>query len=193
MIRNLIGLTITALFLTGCLSPGTVTPTQYYSLAPQVQVDTYETRQETLGVRPISAARPYKQPMVYRDGLYQGQRSELWAENPADVVTRAITDAIIATNRFSDAGNAAEMSRPDFILIGELRQFHEDRSVSPAIASIEVRIEVRQARDKEVLWSETLQARIPMEGSSAGHFAKAMSQALGQVATIAAEAIAACP
>ena len=99
MIRYLIILSI-AVSLSGCLSPGTVSPTQYYSLAPQLQIDTYETRQETLGVRPIVAARPYKQPMVYRDGLYQGQRSESWAENPADFVTRAITDAIRRAKHF---------------------------------------------------------------------------------------------
>ena len=192
MIRYLIILSIT-LSLSGCLSPGTVSPTQYYSLAPQLQIDTYEARQETLGVRPIVAARPYKQPMVYCDGLYQGQRSELWAENPADVVTRAITDAIIATNRFSDAGNAAEMARPDYILIGELRQFHENRSASPSVAEIELRIEVRQARDKEVLWSDTLSVRVSMAGASASDFANAMSQALTQVVTNAAKAIAERP
>jgi ABC-type uncharacterized transport system auxiliary subunit len=189
--RYLFVFCVALLSLSGCLSPGTVTPTRYYSLAPTFAVGTYETHDATLGVRPIVAARPYKQPMVYRDGLYLGNRSEAWSENPADVVTRAITDAIVATNRFGDAGNAAEMARPDYILIGELRQFHENGGASPLIGEIEVRIEVREARDKAVLWSETVYVSAAMEGMGAGALADAMSRALGELATRVADGIAA--
>jgi ABC-type uncharacterized transport system auxiliary subunit len=82
------------------------------------------------------------------------------------------------------------MARPDYILIGELRQFHENRGASPSLGEIEVRIEVREARDKAVLWSETVYVSAAMEGMGADALADAMSRALGELATRVADGIA---
>ncbi len=179
------------LLISGCLTPGELTPTQFFALDPRPEVETFDRGQLTLGIRRLAVARPYKQPMAYREGLDVGFRTrESWAESPDVMVTRAVTDAIIASGRFADAGNASEMNRPSLILTGELRKFHEDRGTTPGAAEIEVRLELRRLQDTEALWAETLHERIEMGGADARAFAAAMSQAVARIAQRAALGIA---
>jgi len=178
--------------LAGCLTTRNVVQTRYYALDPPVSVDPATPLNQTLGIRPLSAARPYKLTMAYLDenhrlGYRQGEE---WAEAPTEVATRAVTDALIALARFSDVGNAAEMARPDLLLTGEIRKFHEDRTVAPAQAQIEVRLELRQARSNTALWADTLRAQAPVQDREAGTLAEAMNQALALIAQEVAAALA---
>jgi len=191
MIRKLLPLA-PALLLAGCLTAGPITATHYYAIDPQLSVAQAQPLDKTLGVRPFTVARPYGLAMAFLDtGHRIGYREHLeWAEKPEDMLTRAVTDAIIATGRFSDVGNAAEMARPDFMLTGHLRKFHENRTVAPAQAAIEIRLELREARGAKALWAATLTSEVPLEDDRAATLAAAMSEAAAQIAQHAATAIA---
>lgn len=176
----------------GCFGARELPAVHQYSLDPQIAVDRFPQVESTLGIRPLATARPYGLSMVYLEGNARLGISELdaWAETPRDVVTRAITDALVAAGRFRDVGNAAAMARPDLLLTGELRKFLENRTVSPRTAEIEVRFELREARGANCLWAETLRVERPLEKQSAAAFAAAMNEAVGQVVSQAATAIA---
>jgi ABC-type uncharacterized transport system auxiliary subunit len=170
--------------LMGCLTPATVTPTQRFMLAPEPVVAEAEPSSLTLGMRPIIPARPYRIPMAYQeeDQRLSFRRNHDWAEEPFLMVTRAILDAVRDTGRFADSGDAADMPRPDLVMTGELRRFHEDRTVAPHLAVIEVRLELRHARNPMALWAETLRETEPLSEDSAAAFAAAMSRALSRLA-----------
>ncbi len=187
---------IAALALTtGCLTAPEIERTRLYALHPEISVQTFDPVDLTLGVRPLLAARPYALPMAFlnEEGQLGYRPRDDWAEPPANTVTRAIMDALIATNRFEDVGNAADMARPDLLLTGELRMFHENRAHTPATAEIEVRLELRPAREPGALWAQTLRHTEALQGDSAPALVQAMNTALAHLAQQAAQAIAAVP
>ncbi|MBI2433564.1 MAG: membrane integrity-associated transporter subunit PqiC [Candidatus Hydrogenedentes bacterium] len=180
------------LVFAGCLSSRSVTPVQLYTLDPKIETKQFDATELTVGVRPLHAARPYGRPMVTSDdGLkLEVQDFSAWAEDPRAYLTRALIDALSATHRFEDAGDASDMSRPDLLLTGELRKFRENRGASPAVAEIEVRLVLREAREKKSVWDEILTARMPLKGDTPAALAEAMDIAVAGIATRAAEAIA---
>lgn len=182
-----------SLVLAGCLTPREVTPVARYALSPTLEVAKSAPTDLSLGMRELKAARPYRQAMVFLDaGSHMGQRAKQeWAERPDEVLGRAILDAVAQSGRFADCGNAAEMARPDLILTGEVRRFEEDRTTSPWTAVVEVRIEIRRARDVGLVWGETLVAREPMAGEAASDAAAAMETAIARVAERVAAGVAA--
>ena len=177
----------------GCLTVRDVERTRHYALRPDIAITEVETLELTLGIRPLFAARPYGLPMARLDGARQlsYRDRDQWAEPPANTVTRALSDAVAAIGRFRDVGNAADMARPDLLLTGELRMFHENSVVTPPSAEIEVRLELRPAREQGALWSETLRETAPMESDSPEAFAAAMNQALSRLIVRAAKSMAA--
>jgi ABC-type uncharacterized transport system auxiliary subunit len=190
MIRRNVWL-LPVLLLAGCLTAPEIVPVRYFAVDPVMNITPAEGSGLTLGVRPLVVARPYKSAMAYRSpSLEIGYRvNEEWAENPGDIVTRAVSDAMVALKRFRDAGNAGDMARPDLIMTGDLRKFVENRETSPGAAEIEVRLELREARGNGALWSATLSAKAPMEGDRARDLAAAMSRAVGRIAEMVAEAV----
>ncbi len=177
--------------LSSCLTAGTISPTRYYAVEPQIEVAAVEQVPCTLGLRALASARPYDTRMAYRDSdLRIGYRDTEWAELPSHVVTRALDDAIDATGRFSDSGNAIDMARPDLMLTGELRRFYEDRGGTPAKAVVELGLEVREARGEAAPWDAIIRAEVPIEGAEASAVAIAMSEAVAQAVREAAAEIA---
>lgn len=181
--------------LPGCLGAGEVALKRQFLVAPEIGALTAAPTPHTLGVRPLSAARPYALNMLYtaEDGALLPYDGVFWAEPPAESFTRALRDAIAKAGRFADVGDAAEMSRPRYLVNGELRAFHEDRSVSPPVARIEARLEMREARADGQVWSGTLTATATLAGEGPSALAKAINIAAGDLATQAAAAIASVP
>ncbi len=174
----------------GCLTTG-YTPIDLYSVAPAVEVAAVASTEQTLGIRPLEAARPYRQRIVYREagyvlGYYENAE---WAELPRDAVTRSLSDAIVATGRFADVGNAADMRAPDFVLTGELRKFDQVRSETPWVAECEIRLELRDPLGRAEGWARTFTVREPLDGRSLPEHAAAMSRAVAAIVNEAAEAI----
>lgn len=180
----------------GCLSPGTLQPTRYYALAPDhAPIRSEHPTGLTLGIRPLLAARPYGLPMAVleADGRLSYREKLEWAEMPDRTVTRAITDLLAASGHFQDVGNAADMARPDLLLTGELRSFHENRGHQPPLAEVEVRVEVRYARHTGTIWAQTLREAEPMADSEPAVFAAAMNRAVTRLATRIAREITSVP
>jgi len=179
-----------AVLTTGCATRSYEPPVQY-ALGPQVEVKAANPTAKTLGIRSLEAARPYRQQIVYRDGLRLGQYANTeWAVLPSDAVTRALTDAIVATGHFADVGAAADMSKPDYILTGQVRKFDLQRDTEPWKAECEVRLEMREALGREAPYGETLSASVPLSSNDVSALPAAMSQAVATIVTEAANAIA---
>lgn len=190
--RAIPGVMLAAILLGGCLTPASVAPTQRFMLSPEPRVVQAEPVPLTMGMRPITPARPYRIPMAYQEEAQRlgFRRNQDWAEEPYLMVTRAILDAVRDTGRFADTGDAADMPRPDLIITGELRRFYEDLTVSPPLAVIEVRLELRHSRNPMALWAETLRETEILSEDNAAGFAAAMNRALTRIAETAAGRLA---
>lgn len=166
-----------------------IEPLSYYTITPNIQVEIGETTTATLGIRPLLSARHYNLAMAYQrdDHILEYRHNAQWAEQPSATITRAIRDTLIATNRFADVGLATEMARPDFLLTGEVRKFHEHITNATSSAELEVRIEIRRARDIDVLLAHTFYSRVPMEESSPEAFAAAIGKALQEMTVALSE------
>lgn len=183
------------LTLGGCLSAGQVAQKRQFLLAPQITATAATPSAHTLGVRPLFAARPYTLNMLYIDDeqALLPYVDVFWAEEPDATVTRALRDAIAQSGRFADVGDAAEMARPQYVLTGEVRKYHEERMATPPQAVVEVRLELREARGAHLVWAQTVSATAPLAGERAQDFANAMTAAVATLATKAATAIAEVP
>ena len=176
----------------GCAT--SYSPPTKYVLESDVQVAAaQQPLDKTLGIRPLVAARPYKQKVVYREsGFVLGEYSTVeWAELPADVVTRILTDAIVATHHFKDVGNAEDLALPDLILTGELRKFDVVRTADPWEAECEVHLELRDTQQPQAVWADTLKKSEPLERNEPAALPSAMSRAVAKIVKQAAEAIVA--
>jgi ABC-type uncharacterized transport system auxiliary subunit len=187
------GLALLGLFMAGCLSPRPIVPITLYSLDPPITVPVTGSSALTLGMRPLEAVEPYRKKMAFLSGEHAlgFRHMEEWAEPPEQVVTRALTDAIAGAGYFIDAGNAVNMAHPDLMLTGTIRKYYEDRTSTPATATLEVGLELRKARGADQLFSEILRIREPMQGDTAADFARAMDTAISKLASTAAERIVA--
>jgi ABC-type uncharacterized transport system auxiliary subunit len=191
--KQVILITVLALALAGCLSARNITPTRHYTVDAKVQVERGKSVEKTLGYRPLEVAQPYERRMAFvAKNHFLGYRErEEWAEKPGETVTRVIADALADAGCFKDVGDASHLARPDLMLTGELRKFHENRTQTPSTAEIEVRLEIREARGNALVWAGTLRAAVPLAGEAkAAAFADAMSEAVSQVAGQAVKAIA---
>lgn len=182
---------ILLLSLQGCLSAPVIQKTLHFSLTPEVTMNQCPPLDFTLGIRPLPNTRVYGLPMAYLDHSFQiGYRvREEWAEQPSIVVTRVVQDAIAATGRFKDSGNAADMVRPDLLMTGELRAFHENRTEEVRVVELTVHFQLRHASVKGLLWSDTLTETVPLESDNALDVARAMNVALERMAVRVARAV----
>jgi len=172
-----------SLLATGCLTTKEFTPTLRYTLAPTIPVTAPgRTSEETLAVRPLESARPYKQNIVYRNGLEIGHYTSVeWAELPADAVGRALRDALLASGRYRDVGSALDLTKPTYILTGQLRKFDLVKDSQPWHAEIEVRLEVREALGRNLVWASTLPVTEPLDKDDIGALPAAMGRAVSRL------------
>jgi len=191
----LTGLLCVSTCLTGCLSPNGAPPPDQFLLQAAPAAPIAEALPVTLGIRELESARPYHLQMAHMeaDGRLNYYQTATWAEFPAAALTRALHEGISKTGRFKDAGMAEQMARPDWMLVGYLNAFHEDRSTTPPQAVVEVRLEMRQARATDLLWSATLRESQPVEGEGPGALAKAMAAAVERLTATAVTQITAVP
>ncbi len=175
----------------GCLRADYV-PTRFYTLTPEIAAPAAAPGEASVGVRTLDAARPYRDRMMYRDeaDALQPYHGVEWAQQPRDAVTTALIDALKASGRFADVGRATDMMGPDFLLLGHIRRFEEDRATSPPEAVVEMALELRDGETRDGVWADSVTARVTMERSGPDALASAMSQAVGQAVEEAAAAIA---
>ncbi len=174
----------------GCARPA-IPPPVRYTIAPEISVETAPSTERTLGVRPVRAPVVYRTPILYTEGFKLREYSQAeWAVRPDHTITRAIIDAIVATGRFQDVGDASNVNRPELILVGDIRAFEIDHDATPREAICEVRLELRETFGTKLLWAGNLAARVPLEEDHISAVPKAMSEAVSRVANNAAAKIA---
>lgn len=178
--------------LHGCATPEYI-PTLHYAITPVLDVPEAEGSESCLAVRALESAPAYRQHVLFRrdDVVLEAYPNAKWAEDPHEAVTRAIMDALIASKRFKDVADAADFPVPTLLLTGKLRRFEELRNAGTRNAFCEVRLELRQAKDRSLLWARTLSAKVPVADPSVEGLARAMSQAVAQIAQQTAQEVAA--
>ncbi len=172
---------LSGVFLAGCLTPSTIVPPKQYILAPDIPVSQSESVGLSLGMRALNTARPYAKPNIAfltEDNLLGYYPDVLWAEQPATVLTRELLDVLDASGAFTDTGDAASMSRPDLVLTGELRKFHEERSGEGSSAVVEIRLELRNPKEAKLLWAETISRSEIIDGSGPEAVSAAMERTI---------------
>ena len=182
-----------AVALSGCLGPREVVGPKTFVIRPAATVQKCPAAlAATLGVRDFSALQQYDRRMAVLEPDYRlGTRpNDTWAETPAAALTRCVTDALVASARFADVGNAFDMARPDTVMTGEVRAFHENRTVTPPVAELELRVELREARSPKVIWAGTLHETEPIAGESSAAFAVAMNAAVERLCAKIASTLA---
>jgi len=175
----------------GCISTPEYVPVRTYVVEPDVAVTQATPIDKSLAVRPLDAARPYRQTVVFRD---QGQvlgyfDNAQWAELPEQVVTRTLLDSLSRTARFRDVGYHTDLRAPDYILTGELRRFDLIKTNEPWTAYVEVRLELRAVLSPDILWAQTLTATEPLGANDVSALPPAMSKAVSAIITKAVEGI----
>lgn len=177
----------------GCATPK-YTPITSFAVEPQINVQKAAKPTDlTLGVRSLETGRAYRQRVAYLDkGLVLGTFDDYeWAELPRDIVTRALMDAVTDTGKFQNVGLAAFMTRPAFTLTGELRRFELNRTTDPWTAEVKATLTLRKSLEPQALWSDTMEASAPLAANDVAALPEAMSKAVGELASRAANAIAA--
>ena len=181
-----ISLLIVCGFLTGCLGARPFIPVRYYSLEPLTDSVPHATQSRTiaLGIQPFTAASRYHERMLYRlseveVNFYEYDR---WVEPPEEMVTRIVADALRASGLFPQVRQVANLQLPAWLLSAVLLRFDEVRGPHLSRAECWLQLELRRARDEQLLWSKTLRAAAPLNGKSAAALATAMTTAVHQIA-----------
>jgi ABC-type uncharacterized transport system auxiliary subunit len=137
-----------------------------------------------LGVRPFTAATRYRDRILYRlseveIGFYEYDR---WVEPPEEMVTRMVGSMVRASGLFRQVVAADNVQLPAWILSAELTRFDEVRLRENSRAECWLRVELRRARDEQLLWSEVISAAVPFAAETPEALAQAMRRAVRQVA-----------
>lgn len=179
-----------ALCVAGCLGARDYAERATYALRPEPSLEKAAPTDLVIGVRPLEGTEAIRDEIAYREEDFRLRYYETarWAEPPADLVTRALKDALAASGRFADVGDSRDL-RPDLLLTGELRVFEELRAADGRFALATARFEVRRTADDSLVWADTPTARIPVEGDGLGALAAAMNRAVAAIVERATAAV----
>ena len=177
---------VVLLLVGGCLGRGDFTPMRYYSIdnLPVTVAPVVRSWPVPLGVRPFTAATRYRDRILYRlspveVGFYAYDR---WVEPPEEMVTRVITAVLSASGLFRQVVTVDTVQLPAWLLSGELIRFDEVRDTGGRRAECWLRVEVQQAHDERLLWTDVLKATELLAAETPEALAQAMSRAVQQVA-----------
>ncbi len=167
-------------------------PMRYFAVYPEIAIERMQATDRTIGMRPLLAGRMHNERMLFvADGnAVDAYPHAAWTDMPRDVVGKALLDALTATHRFRDVGDAADMRSPTYLLTGELRRFEEVRTAGKASALCEVRLELRSFGDRDLIWADAVSATEPMSCEGPAALTEAMTKAVARVARDAASQIA---
>ncbi len=196
-------LVTTTATLSGCLTATTISSARYYTISPTSTVEAVASSGKSLGIRPLIGAKPYKLAMAYtaEDNRLAYYQNAEWADLPATMVNRALTDGLIKLEGFSEVDDAANIARPNFILTGELRRFEADYNRGTPAAVVEIICIIRDTESGASLWQGYVTGETPLpvgEGGESLHsdsslagVAEAMSASVASVVSQACKEIGA--
>ncbi len=200
----LLGLLVTTTAtICGCLTATTISPARYYTITPVTTVKPIASSGRSLGIRPLIGAKPYKLAVAYtaeNNRIAYFQNAE-WADLPATMVNRALTDGLIKLEGFSEVDDAANIARPNFILTGELRRFEADYNRETPAVIVEIICIIRDTESGASLWQGYVTGETPLpqvndgeslhSDASLAEVAEAMSASVASVVTQTCEKIGA--
>ncbi len=154
--------------LSGCLTATTISPARYYTITPTSTVEAIASSGKSLGIRPLIGAKPYKLSVAYtaEDNRLAYYQNAEWADLPATMVNRALTDGLIKLEGFSEVDDAANIARPHFILTGELRRFEADYNREVPAAVVEIICIIRDTESGASLWQGYVTGETPLPGGN---------------------------
>lgn len=164
LLATLLGLGLTA---SGCLTASTISAARFYTITPSPTVAPMASSGKSLGIRPLIGAKPYKLAIAYTNAdnrLAYFQNAE-WADLPATMLNRSLSDGLIKLGAFSEVDDAANMNRPNLILTGELRRFEADYNRETPAAIVEMSCIVRDVESGASLWQGYVSAETPLPPS----------------------------
>ena len=181
----------TVALLTWALScgGGKIPPTRYYTLdlppAPSPQAS---TAQESVAVRPVTAADPFAQDrIVYRPsrhevGFYEYHR---WAADPRESVQSALIEELEASGLFQTVSAYDGRMRPDYLLQARIERLEEVDFESGVKVYVEIAAELVDASTNRVVWTGTGEASgtvgSPEVGAVVAEMSRAVTESLDQI------------
>ncbi len=188
ILTGLSGLLI-ILALGGCRSPR---PTDYYLIRVEPAVPAAEEPLPlAVDVSDVRAPLRYQNRMVfrrgpYRVGFYEHSR---WAALPAEMVRRALIDALNRSGLFDRMELIGQDPRADIFLLAEIVSFDQVIEGDEIRAEFSMILEAIRADTGSAAWSGRFSASVPQEAE--GEPAAAMSAAVAEALTRAIEELAA--
>jgi len=184
IIVNILALLAVSLCLTSCSAMRT-----YYYL---INTDLTVPRSEkclplTVAVNNVRAPSRYQDQMVYRTSEYEVGFYEYshWVEQPAEMVRRALLDALKDSGLFKRVDPIDIVVNPDLTLQSVIVSFDQVVTREGDFAECEFILELLQSNSGNPVWSHDAKARVAQQGR--GKFVAAMSDAVNKAIT---EAIA---
>jgi ABC-type uncharacterized transport system auxiliary subunit len=176
---------LTSLFLTGCLGslrPDAPQSIRFYSAAPDIRVDRDPTVDVSGSMRlgQIRAADHLSNRMVWRvsDVEYGFYELSRWTEAPEEYLERTLDKAL-----FQSRGIPQSSGSDALVLNAKLVGFEEDLSQG---RQARVAVAFSLQRGSSVLWSGTLETKIPIDADDRAQTAAAIRSALTDVVARAA-------
>ncbi len=163
-------------------------PTEYYLIrvepGPPAEGEPLPLQVDISAVR---APLRYQNQMVFRRGDYQVgfYENSRWAALPAEMVRRALIDALIRSGLFARVDLFGQNPEADLFLQAEIESFDQVIDGEALRAEFTLLIEAVRTDTGAPVWSYRASARIPQEGK--GRLAEAMSQAVGEALSRAIE------
>ncbi len=136
---------------------GKIPPTRYYALdLPPAPTPRSSSAQESLAVRPVTAASPFTQDrIVYRPsrhevGFYEYHR---WAADPRQSIHAALMDQLRASGLFRTVATHDGRQKTDYLLHARIERLEEVDFESGVKVYVELAAELVDASNNRVAWT----------------------------------------
>ena len=178
--------------LAGCVLSGrSYVQTHYYSIdPPEPTAPARPPADLALAVRALDAASRYQERILFRGGgpTVGYLEFERWVESPAEMVTRALRRSLAGVCLTCVVADDRLVRRPDVVVEGRLTRFDQVRGAERWSAACEIELVVKMAEKHQVLLARRIAVARPAEAPTTDAFVEAMSAAVADLATQAAEA-----
>jgi ABC-type uncharacterized transport system auxiliary subunit len=177
IIVNILALLAIPLCLSSCRS----VRTYYYLINTDLVVPRSEKQLPlTVAVNNVRAPSRYQDQMVYRTSEYEVGFYEYsqWVEQPAEMVRRALLDALKDSGLFQRVDPIDIVVNPDLTLQSAIVSFDQVVTKTGNSAECELTLELLRGNSGQPVWSYDAKARVAQKGK--GKFVEAMSAAVSK-------------
>lgn len=154
-------------------------PTSHYLIDQAPEIPAAGRRLPlSLAVNNVRAPSRYGDMMFYRAADYEVGFYEYshWVEPPAEMVKRAMLNALRSSGLFARVDPAGLAGRPDLVLQAELTAFDQVLEADGTFAECGLAMEILRCAGGDAVWSYEATGRVRQE--ERGKFVAAMSEAV---------------